>query len=286
MRRVFRPFLPVLATLPLVLAAPLARAADAADGENPEKAVKRYEKAVEKAPDDAESQQNLGIAYLKVQRWADAEATLRKAAQLSPGSAVIHAALGQALEKTGKAKEALDEYKAALAIDPSRLDVQSNLGQAYFDAGQYDDAIEAYKGALKNKPADPSSFYNQLGYAYLKKGDTESALKWFERNVEVAPNSPTTYYNLGQLYRKAAIDNNGDPKLLAKSSDTLVKAAEMDPKNVLGLFFAGEALIMTGKNAEGLAYIDRYLAADPGGKKSAVAFEAANDYKKQLSKAK
>ena len=284
MKTVFR-LLPVilLAAATAAFAAPPA-ADEPVSLDNPEKAAKKFEKAIEKAPDDWQSHYNLGLAYLKLEKFADAERVLRRAVELNAQSALPQAALGSALMKTGKPGDAITAYQKALELDPTRLDVQSNLGQAYFDAGKYDDAIEAYKGALKNKPSDPSSFYNNLGYAYLKKGDTPSAIKWFEKNVEAAPNSAVTYYNLGQMYRKAAADS-GDAALWAKSADSLVKAADMDPKNILGLFLAGEALIMAKRDGEAMKYIDKYLAADPGGAKTGhkEVFELAQGYKKDLA---
>ena len=265
--------------------APALRAAEPADDSgNPEKAAKRFEKAIEKAPTDPENHYYLGLAYLKLERWADAEAALRSAVALNGESAQFQAALGSALSKTGKAAEAVAAYEKAIVLDPSRLDVQANLGQAYVDAGKYDDAIKIYKAALLNEPADPSSFYNNIGYAYLKKGDMTQAIRWFEKNVEAAPDSATAYYNLGQLYRKMAVDG-GDAGLWKKSAEALVKAAEMNPKNVLGLYLAGEALLMSDQNQQGAAYLDRYIAADPGGKKtSKQIFDMAMGYKADLAK--
>jgi Tfp pilus assembly protein PilF len=241
-------------------------------------------KAVEKAPTDPDSHYNLGLAYMKLERWADAEASLRRAVELNGASAQFQASFGGALAKAGKNDEAVKAYEAALVLDPSRIDVQANLGQAYLDAGKYDAAIENYKDALKNKPADPSGFYNNIGFAYLKKGDMDQAIRWFERNIETAPDSPDANYNLGQIYRKMA-QETGDPKLWTKSAETLVKAADLNPKKTLGLFLAGEALIMAGQNARGVTYLDRYIAADPGGKKtSKEVYDMAVGYKAELSK--
>lgn len=274
-----------LALVGVAIAAAAVAADEPVDLDNPEKAAKKFEKAVEKAPADPDNHYNLGLAYLKLERWPDAEKSLRRAAELNPASALIQSALGAALARTGKIDEAIKAYQAALAIDPLRLDVQANLAQTLLDAGRYDEAIEAYKGALKNKPVDPSNFYNNLGFAYMKKGDTDQALKWFERNVEVAPDSAITYYNLGQIYRRVAGSGDHDPKLWIRAADTFVRAATMDPKNLLGLFFAGEALVMAGRNAEGLEYLERYIAADPGGKKTSPdAYETAVGFRADLKK--
>src|SRR5436189_4725228 len=81
--------LPSLVLVACALAlAPAALAADEGDDlGNPEKAAKRFEKAVEKAPTDSESHYNLGLAYSKLERWADAEKSLRRAVELNGQSA-------------------------------------------------------------------------------------------------------------------------------------------------------------------------------------------------------
>lgn len=284
MRRDSTALISLFSLLCLVLSPALRAAEPTDDSANPEKAAKRFEKAVEKAPNDSDNHYNLGVAYLKLERWADAEASLRRAVELDGESPRNQAAFGNALAKNSKPAEAVAAYEKAIALDSSRLDVQANLGQAYFDAGKYDEAIKTYKAALVNKPADPSSFYNNIGYAYLKKGDMTQAIRWFEKNVEAAPDSATAYYNLGQIYRKMAVDG-GDAGLWKKSAESLVKAAELNPKNALGLFLAGEALIMSDQNQQGAAYLDRYIAADPGGKKtSKQVFDLAMGYKADLAK--
>jgi tetratricopeptide (TPR) repeat protein len=280
-----RPVLVAVLAALLLQAAPAVRADEVADLQKPEKAVEKFEKATKSAPDDADSWYNLGLAYSKLERWKDAAAALTKATTLNAANSRAWYFLGQARTKAGDGAGAVTAYEKAIELGV--VEAQADIGQAYYAAGKYDEAIEAYKAALKAEGAKKGPIYNQIGVAYLKKGDTANAVKWFERNVEEAPDSATTYYNLGQMYRKAAAD---DPSLWKKSADMLVKAAQMDPKNATGLFLAGEALIMAGQintdpamQKSGVVWIDKYLAADPGGKKSgAKVYAMAQQYKREV----
>ena len=275
----------VIALVVLAVPAWLASAGEPLEGRDPAKEAKKWKAAAEKAPGDADNWYNLGLAYTMLQQWKDAEPALRKAVELNPQGAAAHAMLGSALSHLGKGPEAINELETALSLDPSRTELQGNLGEAYFDAGQYDKAIETYKAALKAKPANPGPYYSQIGYAFVKKGETTEAIKWFERSTEAAPNDPNTFYNLGQIYHKLAGD--GAAEFWAKAAEAFVKAAQLDAKDARAQFFAGEALIMAGKNSDGLSYLEKYLAADPDGKKGGLDMhQAALDYRSELKKQK
>lgn len=279
----------VLAASCFVLLALLGAAGASADaaGDEPnrkqlEKDLKQFQKDVVSAPEDSESWYNLGLAHARLGSWKDAAEALAKATTLNAERGAAWLWLGRAQIELGQGETALASL--AQAKEKGVPEASSEMARAYMAAEKWDDAIEAYKEALKVDGARKGPLYNQLGIAHLRKGDTQGAIRWFERNVEAAPDSPDTYYNLGQMYRKVWQDTGMESsELLAKASEALGRAAQMDPKNTTALFLAGEALILEGRNAEGLAMMDRYIAADPGGKRSgAEVFAAAQQYKREV----
>src|SRR2546421_276207 len=60
------------------------------------------EKAKRREPDKASIREALGIAYLRIQRYEEAEQEFRKMLELSPADHYAHYALGRALEKQGR----------------------------------------------------------------------------------------------------------------------------------------------------------------------------------------
>jgi Flp pilus assembly protein TadD len=72
----------------------------------PAQATVPLEKAKRLEPDKASIREALGIAYFRIQRWAEAESEFRAVLELSPADDYAHYALGRALEKQGKAHEA------------------------------------------------------------------------------------------------------------------------------------------------------------------------------------
>jgi Flp pilus assembly protein TadD len=76
------------------------------------------EKAKKLEPDKASIREALGIAYFRIQRWAEAEAEFRVVLDLSPTDDYAHYALGRTLEKQGRDAEANGHYKLASSMSP------------------------------------------------------------------------------------------------------------------------------------------------------------------------
>ncbi len=60
------------------------------------------EKAKRREPEKASIREALGIAYFRIQRWAEAETEFRKLVELSPADDYAHYALARSLERLGR----------------------------------------------------------------------------------------------------------------------------------------------------------------------------------------
>jgi Flp pilus assembly protein TadD len=76
------------------------------------------EKAKRREPQKASIREALGIAYFRIQRWAEAESEFRAMLEISPADDYAHYALGRCLEKQGKDTEANGHYKLASSLRP------------------------------------------------------------------------------------------------------------------------------------------------------------------------
>jgi len=254
----------------------------------PEKAIEKFSKAVEKAPEDSESWYNLGLAYYKAKKNEDAAKSMAKSVELNPQNANAHAWLGVMYIALDRGADAVKELEAALAIDETLSAAHGNLAQAYYSAGRWDDAIKEYKAlaTADPKPADIQAVYTQLGNAYLKKGEIDQAIKWFERTIEANPNDPTGAYNLAVTYRKVAMDSAGDASkgMWQRCADQFVKASGLAPTDLKLQVYTAEALTFAGRFAEAQSRIDGYLKADPDGKKAGAKVHAlALEYKEAVA---
>ena len=85
------------------------------------------EKAKRREPDKASIREALGIAYLRIQRYEEAEREFRAMLELSPADHYAHYALGRALEKQGREHEANGHYKLASSLRPQSKHYASRI---------------------------------------------------------------------------------------------------------------------------------------------------------------
>ena len=85
------------------------------------------EKAKRREPRKASIREALGIAYLRIQRYEEAEQEFRVMLELSPADHYAHYALGRALEKQGKDAEAQGHYKLASSLRPASKAYSSRI---------------------------------------------------------------------------------------------------------------------------------------------------------------
>src|SRR4030095_16851872 len=85
------------------------------------------EKAKRREPDKASIREALVIAYLRIQRYEEAEEEFRAMLELSPADHYAHYALGRALEKLGRDTEANGHYKLASSLRPQNEHYASRI---------------------------------------------------------------------------------------------------------------------------------------------------------------
>jgi Flp pilus assembly protein TadD len=93
------------------------------------------EKAKRREPHKASIREALGIAYLRIQRYEEAEEEFRAMLEISPADHYAHYALGRALEKQGKDTEANGHYKLASSLRPQSKHYASRILDLERDAG-------------------------------------------------------------------------------------------------------------------------------------------------------
>ena len=85
------------------------------------------EKAKRREPEKASIREALGIAYLRIERYAEAEQEFRKMLELSPADHYAHYGLGRALEKQGREAEANGHFKLASSLRPQSRHYASRI---------------------------------------------------------------------------------------------------------------------------------------------------------------
>jgi tetratricopeptide (TPR) repeat protein len=205
-----------------------------------DRAIDRFEAALQQRPDDLAAWVSLGNAQLAAAHAEDAIEAYGEALERNPDSP-------SALAGLGRARLALDDYPAAVAaltkaleLAPEASVIHYPLAQATRGLGQMDLAEQhlALRGDVEIYPFDPlmqeirTAFgspvvLNERGRAAFARGDFEAAIIVFRRVAETASDEPWVHANLAvalfhhgdrnaatQALRRARSLAPGDPDIL------------------------------------------------------------------------
>jgi protein O-mannosyl-transferase len=131
-------------------------------------AIEQYEEALRLNPDDAEVHTNLGGTLMMVDRVAEAIEQYKMSLRLDPDLAVTHYNLGNALVQAGRIPEAIGQYQEFLRFNPDYAEAHNSLGNTLMRAGRIPEAIEQFEQALRLNP-DYADARNNLAYAQTQQ---------------------------------------------------------------------------------------------------------------------
>lgn len=168
----------------------------------------------------------LGVAQLKIGKFAEATATLqaalakrpadvdlmyylgRASGMLSrqtfeqlratdPESARAHQIMGETYAVLHNTAGAEQQYGEALRLRPATPGVHIELGELYAADSQWDKAEKEYRAEAKLQPGDAEAAF-RLGGALLQQGKVKEARRELERASGMAPGMADVLYALGK----------------------------------------------------------------------------------------
>jgi len=173
---------------------------------NYELAVQLLKRVVALEPKHKYAWNNLGRAYLGMQKTDEAILAFRRAAEIDPYDEWAYNNLGLAYWREQKYEEAAGAFRKQLEINPLDEFAHGNLGAMYVEWHKYADAAPELEKAVSLKPEN-ALYQVGLGQAYLNLGQSEKALEAFDKAVELQP-APVVWndvaYELSQ--RKVHLD--------------------------------------------------------------------------------
>jgi len=151
-----------------------------------ERAAQNFQQALLLDPKDVNPLNNLGYAYLNLNKLDEAFKIFSEVLALD--SNYVEALIGQGIVfyKNKKYEQAIDEYKKVLEIDSTNKKVNYYLGQSYYADGKYNEAIKILEKASAEGPYFVDSLY-YLGLVYQEIGETDKAIEVFQSALKIAP---------------------------------------------------------------------------------------------------
>jgi tetratricopeptide (TPR) repeat protein len=135
--------------------------------QKPDDAVRAFQKAIEVDPYDEFAYSNLGLAYWRQQKYEEAAGAFRKQLELNPLDEFAHGNLGALYVEWHKYADAVPELEKAASLKPENAFYQIGLGQAYLNLGQSDKALAAFDKAVELQPLP--LVWNDVAYELSKR---------------------------------------------------------------------------------------------------------------------
>ena len=160
------------------------------------------EQGVRTAPDDKISQINLelGVAYMREQKYAEAMANLQKAKDYNPDDPNIYSALALLYDRIGEPDKAESTFEKAISIDESNSLVRNNYGAFLCAQGRYKEAYVQYQAALDNPLyTTPEYAHTNAGLCAVRSKDLNKAETEFRAALQKNPKFSIALFQMANL---------------------------------------------------------------------------------------
>jgi tetratricopeptide (TPR) repeat protein len=156
---------------------------------NQEKRSQILQRLVERYPKEKRALFRLGYFY-QTRDPDKAIEKYNKALELDPNFGRVLNGLGYTYAGLENYEKAVEYFERYVSVSPGDANPLDSLADTYFLMGKLDESILKYKEAIKIKP-DFYSTYSKIAYLYALKMNYAEALEWINKFIAMAP-SPGT----------------------------------------------------------------------------------------------
>ena len=185
---------------------------------NPEKAKKYIEKAVEMDSSSIAVWNNWGLYSYKKRDFAEAERKFRKATQLDPNNANAWNNLGNALLASGRFLEAELPLLNSITLDSTNFGAISNLGSVYLQTFKYQEAEKMLKRSIQFDTTIWQTYTN-LAITLQRQQKWEESEISIQKAIKKGPEAGLLFAILGNAYAHISPKINQAETMFAKAID-------------------------------------------------------------------
>lgn len=204
-------------------------------------ASREIAKLLARSPKDIRLLEMAAQTFWAQKRFAETETVLKRRLNLGEAAAEIWALYGDALDAQKKTIEAVTAYENAVKTNSDSITYRYALGSLYWKQIRYDDATREFTEILKREPNEPRASFN-LGDIYLTNGDAAKAIPFLETSAKKFPDEFDTRFALGRAYLAV--------KKYPQAITELEEAVKLRPEIAEGFYQYGLALQKIGRREE------------------------------------
>ena len=149
-------------------------------------ALRRFQEAIDRNPNDAESLSNLGQVLVKMGRTAEAVPHLQRATTLNPDRWAYRFNLARALGQLGRWDESIASYQQAQRLFPDDYVTTFNLAMTLHKSGNEQAAVDQYRRTIELNPEDPT-FRIALANSYERLQKPAEAVAAYSEYLRLSP---------------------------------------------------------------------------------------------------
>ena len=205
------------ANVPAKARAAYKRAMDSINEGQLENAIPELQQAISIYPQYVRAINDLGVTFMKLRRFDEAEIAFRKAIDIDKRFFHPRMNLGIVLNKEGKYKEALEILEPLYGENRGMLELRLAYGQALGGAGEYSDAEKIYRATLtsKNIPTTTqANLYFRLGVRLNRQGKFADAAAELEKAIALDPDGANSHVQLGAALMQLEQPDRAERELL------------------------------------------------------------------------
>jgi tetratricopeptide (TPR) repeat protein len=151
--------------------------------------IKHFLKAIQLYDKYSEAQLALGLVYLDLGKYDEAQKSLQRANELNPDAPGGYLALGTMFNRQKKYEDAEKTLSHGLELKPDVAEGQYELAKTYWATGKWQDAEPHAQKAAALAP-DMAPVHVLLGNIALRHQDPMGAVKEFKQYLVIDPNGP------------------------------------------------------------------------------------------------
>jgi tetratricopeptide (TPR) repeat protein len=177
----------------------LAQAHELLEHDHPDQAITILEKLAGAQPAVKGVQHELGLAYYRTSKLAEAKSAFAKAIEEDSADKESVQMEGLVLYRMGQQEAAIPYLERVLDWMPNaNTDAQYVLGLCYLNAQRYDDARRSF-AAQFGEPKDSASAYLLMATMLRRANLPDAAAAQAQKALEISPSLPMAHFMLGEI---------------------------------------------------------------------------------------